>query len=125
MLVPLAENALFEHSATEIFVREYTQKILAKEPRIDTLVLGCTHYPLLQGLFLKVLPKNIKIVSQSGIIAQKTLEYLAKHTEIDAQISKKNGKIRFLTTDSAEFFEKGAKAFWNTQIKAESILLYS
>jgi len=128
MLVPLVENALLEHSATEMFVKEYTQKILAKEPRIDTLVLGCTHYPLLQGLFLKVLPKNIKIVSQGSIIAQKTLEYLANHPEIDARISKKdgkNGEIRFLTTDSAEFFEKGAKAFWNTQIKAESILLYS
>jgi len=72
-----------------------------------------------------VLPKNIKIVSQGSIIAQKTLEYLANHPEIDARISKKNGEIRFLTTDSAEFFEKGAKSFWNTKIKAESILLYS
>jgi len=73
---------------------------------------------------LKILPKNIKIISQGSIIAQKTLEYLANHSEIDARISK-NGKIRFLTTDSPEFFEKGAKVFWNTQIKAESILLYS
>jgi glutamate racemase len=124
MLVPLVENALLEHPATEMFVKEYTQKILAKDPKIDTLVLGCTHYPLLQGIFMKILPKNIKIVSQGGIIAQKTLEYLANHSEIDARISK-NGKIRFLTTDSPEFFEKGAKVFWNTKIKAESILLNS
>jgi len=124
MLVPLVENALLEHPATEIFVREYTQKILEKAPDIDTLVLGCTHYPLLNELFSKVLPKNIKIVSQGGIIAQKTLEYLAKHREIDAKISK-NSEIRFLTTDTPEFFEKGAKAFWNTKIKAKSILLYS
>jgi len=124
MLVPLVENALLEHSATKMFVEEYTQKILAKEPRIDTLVLGCTHYPLLQGLFLKVLPNSIKIVSQGEIIAKKTLEYLAKHPEIDFKISK-NSEIRFLTTDSPEFFEKGAKAFWNTEIKAKSILLYS
>jgi glutamate racemase len=121
MLVPLVENALLKHTATEIFIKEYTQKILAKDPHIDTLVLGCTHYPLLYELFLKTLPKNIKIVSQGKIIAQKTLEYLANHPEINARISKKNGEIRFLTTDSAEFFEKGAKSFWDTEIKAESI----
>ncbi|MCL2100722.1 MAG: hypothetical protein FWH22_03280, partial [Fibromonadales bacterium] len=129
MLVPLVEKGLLSHSATEIFVREYTQKILSRDPRIDTLVLGCTHYPLLQDLFAKILPKNIKILSQGQIIAQKTLEYLANHPEIDARISKnpeKTAKIRFLTTDSVEFFEKNAEFFWNHPIKAEfSTLLQS
>ena len=120
ILVPLAENGLQEHPAAEMFIREYTQKILAKDPSIDTLLLGCTHYPLFKKLFMNVLPKSIKIVSQGGIIAQKTLEYLAKHPEIDARISK-NGKIRFLTTDSADFFEKGIKPFWHTPIKAEKV----
>jgi glutamate racemase len=124
MLVPLVEKGLLNHPATEMFVREYTQKILAKDNAIDTLVLGCTHYPLLQDIFIKILPKNVKILSQAGIITQKTLEYLANHHEIDCRISKnseKNGKIRFLTTDSAEFFEKGANLFWHTKIEAQSI----
>ena len=122
MLVPLVENGLVSHPATEMFIREYTQKILAREPRIDTLVLCCTHYPLLQGIFAKVLPKEIKATSQGGIIAKKTLEYLAKHPEIDSRINK-NGKIRFLTTDSAEFFEKGLAPFWKNRVKAESVHL--
>jgi len=126
MLVPLVENNLINHPATEMFVREYTQKILEKEPRIDSLVLGCTHYPLLQEVFIKVLPKSVKITSQSGVIVQKTMEYLANHPEIDSRISKnsgKNGKIRFLTTDSAEFFKKGAETFWHTQVQVESVNL--
>jgi glutamate racemase len=120
MLVPLVEAGLFEHSATKLFAEEYTQKILRKDEKIDTILLGCTHYPLLQALFSKILPNNIKTVSQGAIIAQKTQQYLKNHKEIDANISK-NGKIRFLTTDSENFFEKGAKSFWNTRIKAESI----
>ena len=126
MLVPLVENGLQNHPATEMFIREYTQKILARDPRIDTLILACTHYPLLQGIFAKILPKNVKIVPQSGIVAQKTLEYLAKHPEIDSRLNKnpaKNGKIRFLTTDSAKFFEKGASLFWGEAIKAENVAL--
>ncbi|MCL2260306.1 MAG: glutamate racemase [Fibromonadales bacterium] len=128
MLVPLVEKGLIEHSATEIFISEYTQKILAKDPYIDSLILACTHYPLLQNIFEKVLPKNVKIVSQAGIIAQKTQEYLSNHPEIDCRISKnsaKNGEIRFLTTDSADFFEKGANVFWKEPIKAEKVFLYS
>jgi len=128
MLVPLVEKGLLNHPATEIFIREYTQKILTKEPRIDTLILACTHYPLLQDIFVKNLPKNVKIVSQASIIIQKTLEYLTKHPEIDRRISKnpgKNGKIRFLTTDSVEFFEKGANFFWGESVKAENVALNS
>jgi glutamate racemase len=126
MLVPLVEKGLINHPATEMFIREYIQKILAKDPRIDTLLLACTHYPLLKDIFAKTLPQNVKIVSQTSIIAKKTLEYLAKHPEIDKRISKnlqKNGKIRFLTTDSAEFFEKGAASFWGEPVKAENVIL--
>jgi glutamate racemase len=126
MLVPLVENGLINHPATEMFIKEYAQKILAKEPRIDSLVLGCTHYPLLQNIFIKILPENVKIASQSNIIVQKTIEYLANHPEIDSRISKnqnRGGKIRFLTTDSAEFFEKGAEIFWHTQVQAQSVNL--
>jgi glutamate racemase len=119
------ENGLLEHPAAEMFIREYTQKILAKDPQIDALLLGCTHYPLLKDVFLRVLPKNVKALSQGTVIAQKTMEYLAKHKEIDRRISK-NSKIRFLTTDSAEFFEKGAAFFWDFPIEAERVnLLYS
>jgi len=124
MLVPLVENGLQNHPATEMFVREYTQKILERDPQIDTLILACTHYPLLHGIFAKTLPKDVKIVSQASIIAQKTQEYLTKHSEIDSRITKnpaKNSKIRFLTTDSALFFEKGASFFWGEDIKAENI----
>jgi glutamate racemase len=122
MLVPLVENGLISHPAAEMLIVEYTQKIFSKDPHIDTLVLGCTHYPLLQELFVKVLPKNVKIFSQGSIIAQKTLAYLANHPEIDNLISK-NGKIRFLTTDSVEFFEKGAAKFWHSPVKAERVKL--
>ncbi|MCL2284713.1 MAG: glutamate racemase [Fibromonadales bacterium] len=128
MLVPLVEKGLINHPSTEMFVKEYTQKILAKDPRIDTLILACTHYPLLQGIFAKILPENVKIASQAGVIAQKALEYLSKHTEIDSRISKnpsKSGKIRFLTTDSSDFFEKGASFFWEKPIAAEKVFLYS
>jgi len=128
MLVPLVEKGLINHNATEMFIKEYTQKILAKDPHIDTLILACTHYPLLKGIFEKVLPKNIKIVSQGSIIAQKTKEYLSNHPEIDCRISKKpakNGEIRFLTTDSTDFFENGADFFWEKPVMAEKVFLYS
>lgn len=120
MLVPLVENGLANHIATEIFIKEYTQKILKIEPRIDTLLLGCTHYPLLEHIFLKVLPKNIRVLSQGEVVAKKTVSYLTKHKEIAQRISK-TGKIRFLTTDSNVFFEKGAALFWQNKVKAEKV----
>ncbi|GHV15130.1 glutamate racemase [Fibrobacterales bacterium] len=120
ILVPLVENGLQNHPATEIFVQEYTSEILGIDPQIDTLLLACTHYPLLEKVFEKVLPPTVRAIAQGKVIAEKTANYLSRHPEIDKCISK-NGTVKFLTTDSAEFFNKGAKNFWNGELQSKSV----
>ena len=118
--VPLVENNEFENDGGEYFIRKDIEKLLNQSNKIDTILLGCTHYPLLIDTIKKYLPKGIQVISQGNIVAQSLQDYLVRHPEMEERCSK-SGSIRFCTTDSVEDFNKHALAFYGEKVKAEHI----
>jgi len=120
MWVPLVEYGERESEGAKFFVKKDVDALLKEDPEIDTLLLACTHYPLLEGAIRAALPEKVKLVFQGDIVSEKTVDYLKRHPEMECRLTK-NGKTRFLTTDAAKFFEKGASLFGMTGFSAESI----
>ncbi len=87
---------------------------------LDTLILGCTHYPLLLETIKKYVPENINILIQGEIVAEKLVDYLNRHPEIKSKLSK-NGSIHYQTTESVDNFEEKAALFMERQVKAEHV----
>lgn len=107
MLVPLVENNATEFA--EPFLRSYVEPLL--EQNIDSLILGCTHYPLFKPMLQNILPDGVDIISQDDIIPEKLVDYLQRHPEIDARIPK-NGTIQACLTDiSQSYTEIGEQLF--------------
>jgi len=122
MWVPIVENNEIGTEGAEFFIRRHILNIIAKDKNLDTLILGCTHYPLLLETIQKYVPQNIKILDQGKIIAEKLKEYLVRHPEIDKRLSK-NGTLRFQTTESAENFEGKAALFMGRKVVAGHVHL--
>lgn len=120
MWVPLVEYGERESDGAAFFVKREVDAILKEDPEIDTILLACTHYPLLEKAIRKATPPHVRLVFQGSIVAEKTVDYLNRHPEIEKRLGK-NGKSSFLTTDTAEFFEKGAFFFGMQNISAKSI----
>lgn len=123
MWVPLVENNEYNSQGADYFIRKHINQLLEKDPLIDTLVLGCTHYPLLMEKIREFTPSHIHIVAQGEYVAHSLRDYLNRHPEMDTRCTK-NGKTRFLTTESEQKFEESASIFLQEdQIKVESISL--
>ena len=122
MWVPLVENGEMGTEGSRFFVKKEVEALLKEDPEIDTVLLACTHYPLLEKEIREALPPGVRLVIQGQIVADKTVDYLNRHPEMDARLSR-SGKTRFLTTDTAKFFEKGAFLFGMQDISAESLTL--
>jgi len=120
MWVPLIENNEHVSEGADYFIRKNVAHLLASDPQIDTVMLGCTHYPLLADKIKSLLPEGISVVSQGEIVAQSLVDYLHRHPEMDAKCTK-NGSIRYLTTESVEKFASSASIFLNEKIQAEHI----
>lgn len=120
MWVPLIENNEHNSEGAEYFIRKNVEQLLASDPQIDTVMLGCTHYPLLADIIKSFLPEGVSVVSQGEIVAQSLVDYLHRHPEMDARCTK-NGSIRYLTTESVEKFASSASIFLNEEIRAEHI----
>jgi glutamate racemase len=120
MWVPIVENNEIGTEGAEYFIKKNIQNILQKDKDLDTLVLGCTHYPLLMDTIQKYVPENIKILQQGKITAEKLHEYLERHPEIDNRLSK-NGTLTFQTTESAENFNGKAALFMGHKVVAEHV----
>jgi glutamate racemase len=120
MWVPLVENNEFESEGADYFIQKNLTALLSKGKNIDTIILGCTHYPLLINKIKKYLPDGIKLISQGEIVATSLIDYLNRHSEIEQQLSK--GKsIQYLTTDSSENFDKAASIFVGEKIHSKHI----
>ena len=122
MWVPLIENNEMDNDGTDFFVKKYIDELLAKCDLIDTVILGCTHYPLLQGLIRKHLPSHINILSQGTLVAESLKDYLARHPEIEERCSR-NGQCTYLTTEAGEKFNETANLFLQDSIEAHRIEL--
>jgi len=122
MWVPIVENNEINSEGADFFVKRHVHKILQKDRELDTIVLGCTHYPLLLGQIRKYIPKNIEVLEQGHIIAEKLVDYLKRHGEIDRRISR-NGTAAFQTTEAAKTFEEKSALFMGQKVTAKTIRL--
>jgi glutamate racemase len=122
MWVPLVENGMHQTPGGEYFIEKDLDLILAKDPKIDTILLGCTHYPILEEKIKSYLPNTIRVVSQGQIVANRLGDYLYRHPEIESLCSK-NGEVRYLTTENADAFSEKASKLLNEKIKASHIHL--
>lgn len=122
MWVPLVENNSFNEKGGQYFIEKYIDEILSKQPNIDTLILACTHYPLLKESILKYVPNGVKVVEQGVLVAQKLQDYLQRHYEIDNKLSK-NSDLKILTTEKAEKFDQHLDLFYNSNVKSSSVTL--
>lgn len=123
MWVPLVENCEFDSPGADYFVKKRVEGILRTDPAIDTLILACTHYPLLMNKIVKYAPAGVRIVPQGDIIALSLQDYLARHGEIDSCLGK-HGVAHFLTTeDPAKFYESATIFIPHTNVEVEQIQL--
>jgi len=122
MWVPLIENNEIDNAGSDYFVKACVDDLLAQNKDIDVVLLGCTHYPLLENRIKKYLPENIRVVSQGDIVAGSLKDYLLRHQEMESRLSK-TGKRNFYTTDSSVDFDKHAALFYGSRVISEKISL--
>ena len=122
MWVPLIENDEADEQGTDFYVKKYLDQILAKDAAIDTLLLGCTHYPLLLKKIKQHLPANIKVIEQGPLIAESLQQYLQNHKQLEAELSK-NGQCNFYTTGDPAEFDKRAARFFGKEISSKQAKL--
>lgn len=124
MWVPLVENAEFDSPGADYFVKKHIDNIMKTDPLIDTLILGCTHYPLLMNKIRKYVPAGVQLVSQGEYVAESLADYLVRHPEMSSRLTT-GGSRRFLTTESVEKFSDAASLFLGYNVNAEKIELNS
>ncbi|WP_298611324.1 glutamate racemase [uncultured Odoribacter sp.] len=122
MWVPLVENNELTGAGTEYFVKKYADELFAADPRIDTVILGCTHYPLLRTLIARYMPADVKLIEQGHIVADRLRDYLVRHPEMEKRIGKK-GNVSYLTTEKTGLFDRMAGMFIGKNLSAEQIEL--
>lgn len=120
--VPLVENNETDSPGTEYFVSKNISRLMASDPQIDAIVLGCTHYPLLMPVIKKYVPEGVQILEQGKLVSASLVDYLERHPEMEQKCSK-SGVVKYYTTENIEVFEKNATAFIGHQIKGHKILL--
>lgn len=120
MWVPLIESNQHQTDIGKKLIENDIHKLLAMSPAIDTILLACTHYPLIINDVKKIVGEKINVVSQGPIVAHKLREYLQRNTFIAEQLSK-GGGCTFLTTENAAVFNAAATQFLEQTIYAKQI----
>lgn len=113
--VPLVENNEYKSEGADYFIKKDVDAVLANSEEIDTILLACTHYPLLANKINKYLPANVQLISQGEIVAASLENYLFRHREIEEKCSK-NGGLQFFTTDSDKDFNKHSEIFFGKSL---------
>ena len=120
--VPLVENGEADSDGTDYFIRKHIDNLLRKDAEIDTIVLGCTHYPILYDKIRRYTPEHIKIVVQGEYVGRSLADYMVRHPELD-NLCTKGGTCHFLTTESVDTFKQHASIFFDEDIQVRSIAL--
>ena len=120
--VPLVEYNEADSPGADYFVKKRIDEIMRKDPEIDTIILGCTHYPLLMPKILKYLPAGVRVVPQGEYVAESLKSYLDRHPQIEARCSK-NASIHSLTTENPQKFQEQAQIFLHEPVEVENITL--
>ncbi len=122
MWVPLVENNEHNSEPGRVFLKKDFEKLFQVDPEIDTVVLACTHYPLVEPYLKSIAPSGVQIISQGAIVAESLKDYLHRHPEVESKCSKQ-GKSHFLTTEHPSSFDDNASQFYGERIQAEQIHL--
>lgn len=120
--VPLIENNEHLDAGADYFVQKYVDELLEQSSGIDTVILACTHYPLLMGKLKKYFPSTIKLIAQGDIVAQSLVKYLEHHPEIETRCSKQH-QLSFYTTDDNRDFDRHGGYFYGEGVKSERVFL--
>ena len=122
MWVSLVENNESQDEGADYFIRKYINQLLSKDPQIDTVILGCTHFPILLPKIRQYIPEHINVIAQGEYVAESLKDYLKRHPEMDAKCTK-NGNCQFYTTEAEEKFSESASTFLKQQISVKHITL--
>ena len=120
--VPLVEYNEADSPGADYFVKKRIDEIMRKDPNIDTIILGCTHYPLLMPKILKYLPAGVRVVPQGEYVAESLKQYLERHPNIEAKCSKGAG-VHYLTTENPNKFKEQAQIFLHEPVEVDNITL--
>ena len=120
--VPLVEYNEADSPGADYFVKKRIDQIMRLDPQIDTIILGCTHYPLLMPKILKYLPAGVRVVPQGEYVAESLKQYLERHPQMEEKCSK-DAPVHYLTTESPDKFKESAQLFLHESIDVENITL--
>lgn len=123
MWVPLVEYNEYDSPGADYFVKKRLDQLMLLDPKIDTIILGCTHFPLLMRKIVKFAPAGVRIVEQGEYVAKSLVDYLKRHPEIESKVSR-GGTCQYLTTESSGKFREAAAVFLHeTDIKVDEVKL--
>lgn len=120
--VPLVEYNEADSPGADYFVKKCIDEVMRKDPQIDTLILGCTHYPLLMPKILKYLPAGVHVIPQGEYVANSLQSYLERHPQM-AQRCSQNATVRYFTTENSDKFKESAQLFLHESVEVETITL--
>ena len=118
--VPIIENNEADTPGADYFVKKRIDLILERDPQIDTLILGCTHYPILMPKIRKHVPENVQIVAQGEYVAKSLQDYLQRHPDMEQRCTK-HGTVRYLTTENPEKFKENAQICIHEEVNVEHV----
>jgi glutamate racemase len=122
MWVPMVENNSFNEKGGQYFIEKYIDELFDKEPRIDTLILACTHYPILKDSILKFLPAGVNLIEQGDLVAKKLKNYLSRHPKLNNLISA-NSSLEIQTTENSQKFDSHLRLFYGDNLKSSTVSL--
>ncbi|MBL7912468.1 MAG: glutamate racemase [Bacteroidia bacterium] len=122
MWVPLIENNEYNNEGADFFIKKHVANLMQQEPKIDAIILGCTHYPLIIDKIKKYLPSSVQLLSQGTIVANGLKDYLQRHPEMETKCSKSQS-VSFYTTDLPETFDKAATLFYGKPVQSKHLAL--
>lgn len=122
LLVPLIENGEADGPGADYFIDKYVRELLQRDPMMDTVILGCTHYPLVAGKIRQKLPTGVRLLEQGALVGASLADYLRRHPEMDIRLTK-NGDCRYLTSEDPSRFASLASIFLGNPIEASHVEL--
>jgi glutamate racemase len=122
LLVPLVENGELAGAGLDHFLEKYWAQTVAQSPNVESLLLACTHYPLLLPRIRAVVPEGVKILPQGAMVAPSLADYLTRHPEMERRLSQ-GGTTSFLTTDRSESFDRLAELFLGHPVESQMVEL--
>lgn len=120
--VPLIENNEYDTPGADYFVKKRIDTLMLRDPAIDSVILGCTHYPLLLDKILKHTPRGVRVIPQGEYVAASLKDYLTRHPEMEAKCTR-HASCRYLTTENSDKFRESARLFLHEDVEVETITL--